>query len=420
MSPLLGPILAQLVTLSLSDRTEGRYIASDDKYFEATTLPRAALNFGWKHTTLTLGYGPSLTVTPLAKDAQLVVFHNAVVATSYRWRRTTVAVSQAVGLGEVNFQTLALADARAGTTNVPADKTGTGSAAPTPPANGGTTGAPPPTMPGSTMIPGAAQIRARNGIITFATSSTTLSMTQQLSPVLKLNGELGYLITGSVGKNASADFPVVKGPRALAAASYSVTPRDAVTSSWSFQYAGSSTGVDSWVTVASEGWAHAFDLHTNGRVSGGLSMTRTSQPDGLIAYSIYPTFSSAISHATPLDRGTLSYGFSAGAAPVLDPVRALVDPRVNLLASLGWGRDRFSTSLSAGSLLSLDKQNTAGALSSASGALTLSYRLADALSVDGGVRTAWQRFEGQTTVPLSWAAFVGLTYGVSIPFNGGI
>jgi len=419
MSPLLGPILAQLVTLSLSDRTEGRYIASDDKYFEAATLPRAGLNFGWKHTTLTLGYGPSLTVTPLdPKDAQLVVFHNAIVAASYRWRRTTVGVSQYLGFGEVNFQTLALADPRAGTTNVPADKPGTGNGATTPPANGGTAGTPGST-PGGTTIPGATQIKATNRIVTYATSSTTLNVGQVLTPVLRLYGEVGYLITGSVGKNATADFPVVKGPRALATVYYSVTPRDDAVSTASWQYAGSSTGVDSWIALASEGWAHAFDPHTNGRVSGGVSMTRTSQPDGLIAYSIYPTFNSSINHTTPLDRGMLSYGFSAGAAPVLDPVRALVDPRVNLLGLVGWGRNRFSTNLALGSLLTLDKQNTAGALSTATGSLTVGYRLADGLSADCGTRAAWQRFEGQTTIPLSWAAFVGLTYGVTLPLTGG-
>jgi len=419
MSPLLGPILAQLVTLGLSDRTEARYIASDDKYFELATLPRASLNFGWKHTTLTLGYGPSFTVTPLdsGDQAELVIFHNAFVAGDYRWRRTTVGVSEYLGVGRVNFETLALTTGAPGVVDKPGTTPG-GTA-----TNGGMPVAGTGTGTGTgtvTGIPAANQIRATDRIIAYAISSTTLSITQLVSPVFRVNGEVGYVVTGGIESTPAADYPLVKGPRALASGTYHVTRQDDAISTLSWQYGAASTGIDSWVSLASETWAHAFDARTNSQLGAGVSATRSSQPDGLVAYSIYPTFIATITHTTPLDRGTLSYGFGVSAAPVLDPVRALVDPRVSLLGTLGWGRDRFFSALAAGSLLSLDKQSTAGALSSATGSFTVGYRLGAGFSVDSGLRATWQSFEGHTTVPLSWAAFVGLTYTAALPLGGGI
>jgi hypothetical protein len=70
MSPLFGPILAQIVALGVADRTEGRYIVNGDKHTEAVTTPRVNLNLGWKHSALNLGYGPSVTVTPLGWDSR--------------------------------------------------------------------------------------------------------------------------------------------------------------------------------------------------------------------------------------------------------------------------------------------------------------------------------------------------------------
>src|SRR5450432_3170664 len=145
MSPLFGPILAQLVTLGLSDRSEARHVVTDDSYSEVGTYPHVSLNFGWRHATLTLGYGPSLTLTPLeAKDPSLVVFHSASLSMSNRWRRTTVTASESLGYGEVDFRTQALAaPGTAPVTSVPGDMTGlpagnTSGGTTTPPANGGT------------------------------------------------------------------------------------------------------------------------------------------------------------------------------------------------------------------------------------------------------------------------------------------
>src|SRR3954470_4496132 len=109
MLSLLAPILAQLVTLNVGDRTEARYISGDDTHLEGATRPFAGLNFGWKRSALTLAYTPSVTVTPLErKPRNVLVFQGASLRASYRWRLTTLTLSEFVGFGELNFRVQAL------------------------------------------------------------------------------------------------------------------------------------------------------------------------------------------------------------------------------------------------------------------------------------------------------------------------
>ncbi len=76
--------------------------------------------------------------------------------------------------------------------------------------------------------------------------------------------------------------------------------------------------------------------------------------------------------------------------------------------------------LAAGTAVSLLDASSTGALSSANGSFTLNYRLGPSWSANTGVRGAWQNYEGQTTIPLSYAVFLGVSFGVALPLNGGI
>jgi hypothetical protein len=428
MSPLLGPIFAQLVTLSVADRTEARYIVSDEKYAEAATSPRVGLNFGWKHTSLLVGYAPSITVTPLDSSSQLLVFHTGAVSVSHVWARTTVMLSQSLGYGEINFEDQALAG------QAPAPNTGMNSNAAAP---GTTTGnqPPPASMPGAisgtTTTPGSAggmtplaanQIRSLNRTITFITSATTLSLTNRYSEVLTLYGDAGYVESGSVGARSDPlNYPLVKGPRGQVSARYRISPHDDWNSTVSTAFATSSANDDrAWFLVATEGYAHAFDRNTKAGFGAGLSINRNSLADGTISYSIYPAFNANLSNLSKLARGTLRLEISAAAAPYLDPVRVVVDPQLGFGGGIGWAKDDFTSSLAGGTALSLGNANAnaTGALNSAAGSFTLGYRLSQVWSLSTGVRAAWQTYGGATTIPLSYSAFFGINFALLAPLNG--
>ncbi|HET7543367.1 MAG TPA: hypothetical protein VFK05_26015 [Polyangiaceae bacterium] len=425
MSPLLGPILAQLVTLTVSDRTEARHIVANEtgSYSEVATYPRAGLYFGWKHTTLTLGYSPSLTFTPLEdKHPEALLFHSAYLAMAQRWRRTTLSLSQSGGYGRVSLRGQALGDPRAivgtgapqGNTTPPPATTG---ATGMPPATGGTA---PPAAMGTNPLPSLAlQVP-----ITFVSSVTTLNVNQLLSAVLSVSGGVSYFYSGSVGDDVPQGpanqqyYPTVKGPGAQVLVTYQPTHADSVTTSAFSQLADTSNGNRAWLLVGNETWTHRLTRQTNTTLGAGLSLTRNSQPNNLVFYSIYPNFQLSINHTSRLDRNVITLGAGASSAPFLDPVRGIVDPRVGTYAYAGLTKDKFSTSLNAYTGVQIGAGNTGGVLNSASGTLNVSYRLGDAVWVDSGVRTAWQAYQGTAQVPISFGVYAGINVALSTPLHG--
>jgi hypothetical protein len=412
MSPLFGPILAQLVTLGVGDRTEARVIRADTTYEQAATYPRVGLSFGWKHFTLSVGYGPSLTLGPLnSKDPILTVFHSGGISGLYKWQRTTLIVSQSLGYGEVNFQELALAGQTAQPTAAAPPTTTAGGTTP-PPAGGvnnpGTTPAP------GTTVPTANQSRAPLGPIKFMTSSTNVVVNHAITPALLVGAGAGYTVTGSPGDDSSV-FPISQGPFAEVHASDRFTQADAANLLVSTQLVRSSTGNDAWVLSGTAGWGRAWSPRTTTQVGSGVSMSRNSQFDGLVFWSIYPTFFASISRVVPAGRGAFNFGSAVACAPAIDPISASVDPRLSLSGSANWSLARFFMGLSAGTAVSIAQQNN-GAFNSLYAAFNTGFNLGAGFSVDGGVRAFRQRVSGNTT-PASYAAFLGVSFAAAVPLS---
>jgi hypothetical protein len=425
MLPLIAPILAQLVTVAVADRTEARYIVLDGAYAEVATAPRVGLDVGWKHSTLTFAYLPTLTLTPLeAKDPSLLVFQAGTLSVSHRWARTTVTASESGGGGKVNFRVQAFADP--GTTPV-TNVSGTTAGMPTmaPPTGTGTaipvTGTTTPGGAATGTQPAAINsnpFRAFNQAVLFESSVSTLSVAQAVSEALLVNGELDYILTGAVDADARMYYPVVKGPRGLVSAVYRLTRQDSVTTGLTGQYA-ASNGNDAWLAFATETWTHQFDTRTSASLGAGISVTRNTQPDGLIYYDIYPNFVTGITHVSLLGRSLLSFGVNVASMPFVDPVFGTVDPRVTFGAFVGFTHDRFATTLTAASALSRAAGGNAESVNSLSASYAASYRVSDAFAVDGGLRAFWQSLNGLTTIPFNVAAYVGVTFGAQSRLNSG-
>lgn len=429
MSPLLAPILAQLVTLGVADSSEVRYVHTDYSRWEAATIPRAGLNFAWQRSNLTIGYAPMFTLAPLeSNDRQLTVFHYGTVTASYRFRRTAFYATQAMGYGELNFYTQAYA--APGTTPITVAPSSpvpgsTGTPA-VPAANPG--GLPPGTTGTGTQAPlrNVSQLPATNRVVEFVSLVSTVGVSQLVSSVLTVNGTLYYLYSSSLGDTADI-YPPVQGPGATAAATYRVSPLDGLISTLTFQYTlatipkgqiGAGTvGNYSTLLVLNETWAHRLDPRTTTTVGAGLSNSRNSLADGTVFYSIFPTFNAGITHVTPFARSAATFGGNAYAAPVVDPLLATVNPRFTLSAFAGWNEKRFSTVLNVASAVSIGSYANQGAFNSITGSLTANYQLADAVALNTGVRSSWQSFEGITTVPLGYAVFAGVSFGAVFPLN---
>src|SRR6478752_2674928 len=405
MSPLFGPILAQLVTMSVFDRTEARHTRSDVNYSEVATYPRVTLDVGWKQGTLRFAYLPAITITPLEADSpSAIVLQSGAVALSNRWQRTTVTAGEWLSYGEVSPRNQGLAPGSGPVVTLPAMSGA---------ASGGSTGNTTTTgnqQQGGPTLGGTNQIAALDKQLKVASSVSTLEVSQAYSAALTVSGQLFYMFFANPGEDQER-YPTVQGPGARLAVTYAATARDRLSTYVSSQSGFGNNGNNSWLMYANESWAHDLDKQTVSTLGFGLSMTRNSQPNGLIYYTIFPNFNAALIHTSRLGRNTLTVGTTLTSAPYIDPVLAQVDPRITASALIGFNAKRFSAFLTASTAVSIPTEENASGLNALYGTLQLNYRFGKNFAIDGGMRGSWQTFGGQTTIPPSLAFFVGVSVG---------
>jgi hypothetical protein len=436
----LGPVLAQIATLSVADRTEARRVVLDDTHYEGSTRPQLGLGLAWQHFKLSLGYGPTITLLPLdASHPDVLVYHNAIISGAYSWEHSVLTVSESVGYGRQNFRVLALSapvattptltpnGTGAGTTGTGTGigstgtgtgtgSTGTGTGTPT---GTGTTGSGTGTTGTGTGTTGttraASSALASNQVVHYFSSTTTVALDRHSSNNVLWHGELGYLVFGAAREEEQINYPLLWGPRALASVKYRVARAEEFTVALSAQYSKSSQGSQVWLGLGSFSWTHHFDPNTQTQLGAGLGGSRTPLTFGFVMYQISPTFLATYSHAERLARGTLGVSFSANAAPVIDQLTATADPRVTTVAAVSWRRDQFSSFVTGDSTFSTAAPSNTGSVTAVGAGAGMAYQFSKVLTADTGFRMAYQTFQGATVIPLAYAVFVGLSFGFQTP-----
>ena len=144
---------------------------------------------------------------------------------------------------------------------------------------------------GTTSTSNPSQLHVLPNAIRLEAFTTSVAVAHRLSAATTLSGSAGYTVAGGADEAARVNYPLIVGPLFSVAVSDRLSRADQVATTVSAQYA---VAPDSktWLTLAGEKCEHAFDQRTSGRVGAGLSVTRNSQSDGLIGYSIYPRSSS--------------------------------------------------------------------------------------------------------------------------------
>ncbi len=428
MLPWFAPVLAQLVTLNVEDRSEARYVVAEDHRYEAATRPGAVLQLQWPSYQLALGYNVSLLVTPLeSKPRDLLVLHSAHLDTSYRIQRTTLSLNSSVSWGEVNFLTAALqnpAPVVANPDTVPDGAANGGAtpggatANPTQPNNGAQ-----PT-PGNGVPPGGQtpqQTHVDNRIVKYATTTTMVRGAQEVTRRLQLGAFVRYTQAGGMNDASLTYYPRTHGTTVGGDLQHTLalTKRDTFFTTSVGQHTKASSGNLASSLLSSTLWTHAIDRRLASNFGIGLSVTRISQTDGLIAYGVYPNFQLGLSYQGKLARGLFSAQAAAYSFPALDPLRATVDPQIGARGSVGWSRERFSTSLTGNGAISIaSPQANRGAFDSYQASFTNTLRCTDWLALDAGARVIQQQYQGNSIVPLGYAAFVGLTFGYPVTLYG--
>jgi hypothetical protein len=428
MSPLIAPVLAQLVTLQLGDRTEARYTgylgdSPPPAQMSGSTAPSIGVGVSHRRTSLRLAYVPAITLAPLNQSPrQLYVFHSAVATASHRLRRTTFQLGSSFSIGSLALRLAAVQGPQ-----LPVDTMNGAPPTGAPPTGAPPTGTPPTGMPTTGMpttgTPGGV-VTQQPGVdqkVRFYTSTTTLGVAHELSKEARLGATAGMTAAGGRDDESRKFYQPLRGyfVGVNGAYIYPLSKRDSLLSNLSFTKTWSSGGNEAASLAANETWGHRFSLNTTSALGAGLNITRFTQADGLAGFSIFPTFQAGGTHRVRVGRGQLSFSASVYSSPALDPLRALVDPRLGATASIGYTRQKLFVLASGSTAVSLLPAGQSGAVNAYQGEARAGYQLAKLVSIDTGARLAYQSYQGQTVISSIWAAFVGLTVGHSVTLMGG-
>ena len=433
MSPLLVPLLAQLIDIKMTDRSEARYVKYGSSRYEGTNIPKVTLSATDRRLKSALSYGPRLTLLPLEREPRsLLVFHEANASVAYKLKRSAFAFNSFVGYGKLNFRffglqspTLGVAPANtmtpdgsmtAGNGNM---QPGTTTGQPT----GGTPATGTPGTPTGTPTPGTTttqpEVIDRN--FRYYTTTSSLAFTHNPLKDLELAAQAGYVAAGGLTDAARLYYPRLSGFTlgVRATDTYRLSKRDNFNSTTSFLQTWSSNGNRAGTWMATEAWNHSFGLRTTSSLSAGINVTRFAQPDGTRGFSVFPNFQAGLAHQLRLGRGNLSLSILAYSSPALDPLRALVDPRVGAGANLTFTQGDFLASGTSNVAFSVAPvSRNQGAVDSAQAQGLIGYLLGDVVLVDGGVRFVRQAYQGITVLPSTWAAFMGVTLTLDARLSG--
>ncbi|MEO7035144.1 MAG: hypothetical protein ABI548_14600 [Polyangiaceae bacterium] len=417
--PLLAPILAQLITLNLGARNEALYIAPTSNHYLDDSRALVALRFGWQHSQLTLTYTPSLILANLGSPPiERLLSHTVGISSSTEISRAIVTVSEVAVYGQVDPTISALSGGQLDPTNSQLQNGGGSGAGAGGGSGPGSTGTAPGTGAGAGSGPGAAQPLVLSRVLRVESSTTTAALAYQFSLADTAGVSALYSIGGGADASSRTVSPVFESVRLGVSWQKLFTPADTVTSVLASTYGWSADGTSALITGVTELWMHAFSAMTSGRLGAGVAVTRGTPVDGASQNSVYPTIDAALAHSEPLARGMLAMSVGASTAPVIDPISGAIDPRLGFTGALGWSKEKFAIGAFGTASVSVAGAGNQGAQDFAGAELRTSYQLTPVLSVDGGLRGAWQVFQSQTVVPPSYAIFVGVSVGGSVHVSG--
>lgn len=409
MSPLFAPVLAQLVTLGLGDRTEARLeFLEGERTTAGSNSPSALLSVQGRRVNFAVGYQPTFTLRPLdSTPRELEIAHEGMAdfGYAYPYRHTTFRFTERATVSQRNYRTDALA--------------------PVLPVAGPPDTEPDPD-PGTEPDPGAgdpeapeadttAPQRAVDTMVRYGTLTTTLGMNHEASARTTYEASVSHHASMGLDRESRREFPLAFGESGFAGVSHQLTRRDRLSLQLNVAHATGAGDSFAWNAEGRGQWDHTLTRRTSTYLGAGVNTSYTLSQEGLGQISIFPTADAGIQHATTLARGVLGLSFSASTRPRLDFLRATVDPQLGASTAAAWARDRTTLSLAASTGISL--RDDEDSFNSATGNFTVFYTLDAGFMAEAGARAAWQTLGDRTLVPPVWALFIALSWSGEITLH---
>jgi hypothetical protein len=396
MSLLPAVILAQVVNAGIGDRVEVRQVVDvGTRQLEAenSAYGTVGLTYPWLRTQLT--YSPSLTLAPLEETPRDLVLNNRIdgyadsLTTLYQASRfmTTLHIV-ATYLQQDYGRSLVGSPLPAGAR--PID---------------------PQTPPDASS---AETVRASGITTRLATLDTDLGFTEAVSRRSTFGQSVGYAASVGVDAPSRQLYPFTHGPTASLSHTYVFDPRNTLTSllEGSMAYA-PSTGNRAYRVDYEERLVHLFSRQTYSEFQIGVAYTRAELDGEPPISDVTPTAEAAITTNKKAAGGDLSLGMRLTYGPELDRTALVFDTRIGVEGNIGWTKGPFSSYAGTATAVSVNPDD-AGSLSGVSGNMGVRYELGAGFMTEGGLRFAWQEYEGEETLPATWVAFIALSWGMEL------
>jgi len=398
---LSAAILAQVLTVGVGDRLEGRALSSTtDKRFEAedAAYVSAGLDLDWLDARAT--YSPSLLLSPIEEETRVFALTHTVKGTAdssvvlYETQRFVAAIHAGIAYTQEDFRRQLF--------GAPLDPT---NAVPPTPVD--------PTTPISDLSPSdAVQI---NGLtMRTGTAIAGVDFVERLSRRNTFTEYAAYGVTSGFDDVSRDYYPLTHGPAAGAAFAHGLTLRDTLKTSVDGRLSiEPETPERAWIVSASESYTHLFSRVVTGDAQAGAAYTDSKQGEQEPIRTVYPTVGLGLTYNDLVAQGRLSLRLQLSYAPVLDRSSVTFDPRIGSLVNVSFTRKRLSLYANVSSAVPT-RPESIGSLSTFDGNLGLTYDLGAGFAADAGWRTAWQRYGGTQTLDWTWVGFIAVSWSYDL------
>ena len=387
MPLLLGPILAQVFTLTAQDATSVRARKyGDDLFYDADTRPSLELRLDSPRTSWSIDYGPTLTLDALGPDAELVILHVGSASASIRWRHHFLTLSQQGGYGKQNFLAAPL-ESKAGLTD-------------------------PNSPPLPTAVPEGQSLQL-NEVIHYGFSTSSLSLSHLLTRRLVLSELVGFDTSSGFDDLARTVYPLQREGLGSLTFGYALTRRDTLFTQGQGRYVVTGS-VHALVVGANERWAKQWARGVSTELGVGATYSDTkdsSDPTREQERKLRPVANVALDLKRGRPQRRDSLDVNCALTTDVDRTTGLVDQRVvwGLTSEHTLRRATFSLSTSGSQSV---ERNTDAALTSITGGVSAEYAFTNELSGSIAFSSTWQDFAGLGNLPLFWTGGLGVSYAI--------
>lgn len=379
------PLHAELrATVVVSDRSEIRVRDSGElsgRALDLETSPALALRLEGRRWVVDTAYAPRLTGRALDESSSATrdLIHRGTASATWTDRRVRFVAREELLYGDMSFTSLALGSA---------------------------------VVPGTT--PGQPSLQTLFGpaTIQFTSMRTTFSARVQASREVAVTSTFEHVRTGGIDGLSRSIFPLQEGPRLEESVEYAASRVDWLTTSVRASRLVYSSGPESTLFEADQGFRHAFAPRSFVSVRAGIvaSVARgaTGIPGGPRTWSLWPLAELTITHEAE-DRLTLAA--TARVSPIVDRLTGLIDARAQGSFGFRWMFvPRWLLRAEAGVAQSLPLREDSSGLTLLVGEAVVGWNVTRVTSLELGTRSAWQHLRGTDDPTPQWVIFCAVTF----------